>query len=128
MGTKDRDDKFASYLTAFAKNREAVADVDGTDHSEIPVIDMTRSQSALANTIVVIPKRVTGAGDVTIQLWRLITGYAATPTWTLVATSTALGDGVEIRFSNLLAAKHQLLCSVLSDVGSWDLYEAHTEK
>jgi hypothetical protein len=127
MGSKDRDDKFASYLTAFAKNREDLSAIDAAI-TDLPVIDMTLSQSAHSNMIVVIPKCTVGAEAVTLQLWRLVTGYASTPTWTLVSTTVALTDGVEARFSNLLAAKYKIACSVISGVSTWDIYESHTEK
>jgi len=129
MGIKDRDDKFASYLTTVTKNREGVTAVDEGDFGEVPIINLLSSQSAQHNVIVVLPKRVTGSGDITIQLWRLAAGYTdVTPTWTLSATSAALGDTVEARFQDLLAAKYQLVCSGLTGEGSWDIYEAHTEK
>ena len=131
MGIKDKDDKFAAYLTNFARNRATVAATDTLPaaNATLPVIDLSTSQSALANTIVVMPKLVGGAGTITLQLWRKCVGFIASgDVWTLHLTSIALGDTVEARFSNLLPGQYQLVCSVLSGGSSWDLYEAHTEK
>jgi hypothetical protein len=127
MGSKDRDDKFASYLTTIKANRTGVnaADTLPDDREDIPVINLTTSQSAHSNTIVVIPEKTGGAGTITLQLWRLASGY---PDWTLVSTTAATAAGVEVRFSNLLAAQYQLVCSTLSGGSTWSLYEAHTEK
>lgn len=129
MGIKDKDDKFASYLTNFTKNRAVVAAVDTlpADHATLPTIDLSTSQSALANTIVLMPHLAGGAGTITIQLWRKCPGFIlAGDAWTLVQTTAALADTVEARFSNLLAGQYQLACSVISGGSSWDLYEAHT--
>jgi hypothetical protein len=131
MGIKDKDDKFASYLTNFTKNRALVIAVDTLPaaNATLPVIDMSLSQSALANTIVLMPHLAGGAGTITIQLWRKCAGFIlAGDKWTLVQTTAALADTVEARFSNLLAGQYQLVCSAVSGGSSWDLYEAHTEK
>jgi len=127
MGIKDRDDKFASYLTTVKRNRAAVVAADSLPaaHATLPVINLVPSRSAHSNTIVVLPSKVGGSGTVTLQLWRLAAGY---PDWTLVTTTAATASDAEIRFSNLLAAQYQLVCSALSGGSSWDLYESHTEK
>jgi len=133
MGSKDKDDKFASYMTTFAKNRMEVAEVDDLPDTrdDIPVIDI-RTQSALNNTLVVLTAKVAGAEEedtVTIQLWRLLPGFPdAVGAWTLVSTTSALLGAEEVRFNNLLAARYQLVCSAVSLDSSWDFYESHTER
>lgn len=131
MGSKDKDDKFASFLTNFTKNRALVVATDTLPaaNAALPVIDVSASQSALNNTIVLMPHLAGGSGTITVQLWRKCPGFIlAGDAWTLAQTSAALADTVEARFSDLLAGQYQLVCSALSGGSSWDLYEAHTEK
>ncbi len=127
-GKKDRDDKLASYLTTFAKNRSLVTAVDVAVDGvfSAPVIDLRASSSALSNTIVCLASRAVGAsGTIGIQLWRRSAGYPTSAGSWIMMRSVIMGSDSEVRFTDLLAAEYQLIVASIAADTSWNIFESN---
>jgi hypothetical protein len=126
-GRKDRDDKFASFMTGAVKNR---ADVTAADSAltDLPEIDLSTSPSAADNSIFAIPVRTAGAGTLSLELWRQLTrNNPAYTGWAQVGSAAASASETEIKFTGLVAAKYKLKATALTAGASWDVYEYHSE-
>jgi hypothetical protein len=133
-GTKNRDNKFASYLTEFAVYRSGINVADSAlAFEQITLIELSPSISAHDNQIRVLPVRTAGAGNLTIELWRKCASGSYNE-WMKVSApivcSPELGV-TEVVFASLRAAQYRVKASVVENPGVpgvWTLHECHTEE
>jgi hypothetical protein len=126
-GRKDRDDKFASFMTGAAQNRVALAATEA-NLDAAPEINLSTSPSAADNSIFIIPVRTSGTGTVSLELWRQLTrDTPAYTSWIKVGEVLTAATDVEVRFTSLTAAKYKLKCVALTGGSVWDVYEYHNE-
>lgn len=129
FGKKDRDNKFSSFLTAFATHRTGLTAIDNdVTFAAITAIDFARSVSAAGNMLRLIFVRTAGAGDISYELWRKCDDSGSYTEWMKVADATAISaTPKEVVHANLLAGQYRVKITVIG-AGTWSVHESHSDE
>ena len=117
------------FLTNFVLHR-TVTQTDPAVANVTETLDLSRSSSARANTIVLIPKQIAGAASrVKFEFYlKLVNAPAGlTNQWILVSLSPWL-NYLEIgTFSNLMAGVYKIRAICETPATSYEIYLAHNQ-